>query len=87
MEVSYSREFKKDFAKLQKKTQLQFFERLTLYLEDPQHPLLRVHTLSGEYLGYKSFNVTADVRVIFTIRNNRTVLYLDMIGTHSQLYK
>jgi addiction module RelE/StbE family toxin len=87
MEVAYSRDFKKDFAKLQKKTQLHFFDRLSLYLEDPQHPLLRVHTLSGNYLGYQSFNVTADVRVIFTIRDNRTVLYLDMIGTHSQLYR
>lgn len=87
MEVAYSKNFKKYFAKLQKKVQEQFFQRLSLYLENPQHPLLRVHSLGGEYLGYQSFNVTADVRAIFTIRNNGTVLYVDTIGTHSQLYK
>lgn len=87
MEVAYSKDFKKDFAKLQQKIQIQFFERLSLYLDDPQHPLLHVHTLSGIYTGYQSFNVTADVRTIFTFRNNGSVLYVDMIGTHAQLYK
>ncbi len=85
MEVAYSKSFKKDFAKMQKKVQEQFFERLSLYLENPQHPLLRVHSLNGVYQGYQSFNVTADIRVIFTFRDNGDVLYIDMIGTHSQL--
>ena len=87
MDVAYSKNFEKDFAKLQKKIQDQFFGRLSLYLENPQHPLLRVHALNGIYQGYQSFNVTADIRVIFTFRDNGTVLYVDMVGTHSQLYK
>lgn len=86
MEVAYSKNFKKDFAKMQKKVQEQFFERFALYLENPQHPLLHVHSLNGKWAGYQSFNVTANVRAIFTIRNNGKVLYVDMIGTHSQLY-
>ena len=86
MEVAYSKSFKKDFAKLQKKFQEQFFDRLSLYLEHPQHPLLHVHSLNGEYKGYQSFNVTADIRVIFTFRDKGEVLYVDMIGTNSQLY-
>ncbi len=87
MEVAYSKSFKKDFAKMQKKAQEQFFERLSLYLASPQHLLLHVHSLNGAYQGYQSFNVTADIRAIFTFRDNGDVLYVDMIGTHSQLYK
>ena len=87
MEVAYSKNFKKDFAKLQKKVKEQFFERLSLYLENPQHLILRVHSLHGVYQGYQSFNVTADIRAVFTFRDNGAVLYVDMIGTHSQLYK
>ena len=86
MEVAYSKSFKKDFAKMQKKAQEQFFERLSLYLDNPQHPLLHVHSLNGVYQGYQSFNVTADIRAIFTFRDNGDVLYVDMMGIHSQLY-
>jgi addiction module RelE/StbE family toxin len=86
MEVAFSKSFKKDFAKMQKNVQEQFFSRLTLYLEHPQHPLLHVHGLNGEWIGYQSFNVNSDARMIFTIRDKGETLYLDMIGTHSQLY-
>ncbi|OGG88489.1 hypothetical protein A2592_03695 [Candidatus Kaiserbacteria bacterium RIFOXYD1_FULL_42_15] len=86
MEVAYSKDFKKRFAKLPAKVQQQFAERLSLYLDNPQHALLHVHSLNGSWEGYQSFNVNADLRVIFTIRDNGGTLYLDMIGTHSQLY-
>lgn len=87
MEVSYSKDFKKCFAKLPQKAKQQFGERLSLYLEDPQHPLLHVHGLHGVLVGRQSFNVNSDLRVIFDIRDNGKTLYLLMIGTHSQLYK
>jgi len=86
MHVAYSKDFKKRFTQFSEKVQQQFAERLSLYLDDPQHPLLHVHGLNGEWTGYQIFNVTADVRVIFTIRDNGETLYLNMIGTHSQLY-
>lgn len=86
MKVAYSKDFKKSFAKLQLKARQQFSERLRLYLDNPQHPLLNVHGLHGVWEGYQSFNVNADVRVIFSIRDEGATLYLDIIGTHSQLY-
>ncbi len=87
MDVSYSKDFKKSFAKLPHKVKLQFGERLSLYLEDPQHPLLRVHGLHGAWEGYQSFNVNADVRVIFDIRDDGKTLYISIIGIHTQLYR
>lgn len=86
MDVSYGKDFKKCFAKLPLKAKLQFGERLSLYLEDPQHPLLHVHGLHGDWEGYQSFNVNADLRVIFDIRDAGKTLYISIIGTHSQLY-
>ncbi len=87
MEVAYSKDFKKSFAKLQLKAKQQFGERFSLYLEDPQQPLLHVHGLHGVWAGRQSFNVNSDLRVIFDIRDNGKTLYLLMIGTHSQLYR
>ena len=86
MEVAYSKDFKKCFAKLQLKTKQQFAQRLSLYFDNPQHALLHVHGLHCIWEGYQSFNVNSDWRVIFTIRDRGETLYLDMIGTHSQLY-
>lgn len=86
MEVAYSKDFRKTFAKLPLKAKQQFGELLSLYLEDPQHSLLHVHGLHGVWVGRQSFNVNADLRVIFDFRDEGKTLYLLMVGSHSQLY-
>lgn len=85
MRITKSKRFDKQYAKLAKKVQRQFDERLLMFVTESTNPLLHVHALHGEFAGLQSFNVNADVRVIFT-KQDDTVVLLVAIGTHSQLY-
>jgi addiction module RelE/StbE family toxin len=84
MQIRRSKRFDKDFAKLPKKAQQQFIERVKLFVSDMSNPLLRVHPLNGDYQGCYSFNVNADVRVVYEIESD--IISLLAVGTHSQLY-
>ena len=75
----------KQVRKLPQSAQRAFQARRDLFLEDENNPLLRAHSLQGKYHGYKSFNVTADIRVVYKEVNDHTVLFIE-IGSHSELY-
>lgn len=85
MFVSRSKKFDKQYKKLPQKTKRQFVQRLKLFLKDPEHTLLHVHNLAGTHRGSQSFNVNADVRAVFKIKDGDTI-YFSTIGSHSQLY-
>ena len=73
------------FKKLPKHTQDKFQERLHLFLKDPTHPLLNNHKLHGEFVGCRSFNITADSRVVFEELGNNHIEFI-ATGSHSELY-
>lgn len=85
MRIAKAKQFEKQYKKLPAKIQKQFADRLLLFLNDKRHPLLDVHSLKGEYAGLWSFNVTADIRVVFD-ESLEEVLILTAIGSHSELY-
>lgn len=85
MHIQYTPDFKKQYKKLQKKFQEQFDARLNLFLEDPTHPLLRVHPLKGTIAGYWSMNVSGDLRAIYRMDGDDIIIFA-IIGTHSKLY-
>ena len=85
MHLEYSLSFKKSFAKLSKKEKVKFDERMSIFILDEYSPILSNHKLHGEYDGYRSINITGDIRVIYRkISKNNYRLHL--IGTHSKLY-
>lgn len=63
----------------------QFQNRLKLLAENPTHPLLRLHRLSGKLCGFFSFSVTGDIRVLFEEISENEILLRD-IGSHNQVY-
>jgi len=87
MQIYYHSSFKKKFKKLPKDIQKKFSQRLELFYEDTHHALLRNHSLSGEYSGCRSINITGDYRAIYVhlIITDDVIQFLD-IGTHSELY-
>ena len=85
MTVSSSQRFKKMFKKHPVWVQKKFYDRISLFSINPFHPLLNNHSLGGEWRGYKSINITGDIRVIFKHRTQNEV-DLIAIGTHSELY-
>lgn len=85
MTIKRSKTFKKQYQKLQPKVQVQFKERLRLLISDPSAPQLRLHSVSGDYKGYLSINITGDVRALFRYQDD-SIIFFGHIGTHSQLY-
>ena len=84
MEIEFRKEFLKQHKKLPKKLQAKFSERLQLFINDPTHPLLHLHTLTGADYPIETINITGDYRAQF-LRTKNVVSFI-RIGTHSELY-
>ncbi len=88
MIVGYSKAFNKSFQKriaFDSKLVSQFLNRLQILLNNPTHPLLKLHKLSGSLGNLYSFSVTGDVRVLFEKVSDDEILLRD-IGSHNQVY-
>lgn len=86
MNVILHRKFTKKFVKHSPKIQEAFRNRRNLFLEDPSHPILRNHPLTGDRSGQWSINVTGDWRAIYVFKEKNAVVFID-IDTHGNLYK
>jgi addiction module RelE/StbE family toxin len=85
MRITTHKKFDTAFKKLQPKIQTKFYQQLVLFQQNKTDKQLNNHALTGKYLGYRSFDVTGDVRTIFEEIDKETIM-LANIGTHSQLY-
>jgi addiction module RelE/StbE family toxin len=85
MVIQTTKSFDKQYVKLNDKVQTAFKSRLAMFKSNPFDIRLRNHALKGKYLGYRSIDVTGDVRALYTIKGD-TVIIFGFIGSHSQLY-
>ena len=85
MEIKFSAKFKKQYGKARENIKKAFNKRLMLFQQDQANPILRNHTLTGNYKNFRSINITGDWRALYS--HNGNVITFEMIGTHSQLYK
>ncbi len=85
MILKTTKTFDKQYAKLNVKVKATFKRRIELFKANPFESSLRNHALKGKYLGYRSINITGDIRVLYTYQND-TIIVLGFIGSHSQLY-
>lgn len=90
MSINYGRKFSKQYEKADLKIKNAFKNRLKLFKEDSHNPLLNNHSLTGEYVGYRSINITGNWRAVFNEtqdeEGNRVTIF-KVLGTHPQLYK
>lgn len=84
MTISYSKNFIKQTKKLNHDARKKLLERITIFSDNPLHPLLRNHQLKGKYKNYRSIDVTGDIRALYLQKENEAIF--DAVGTHSQLY-
>src|SRR5438270_4768 len=66
-----------------------FFDTLQLFIEDPDHPILRNHALKEKFAGLRSIDITGDYRAVFketTSSTEQTVYTFHLLGTHEELY-
>ena len=86
MKILLHRNFEKKFVKLHPKLKEKFKERRNLFLENPLHPQLNNHALTGDRIGQWSINVTGDWRAVYVFLEKDTIVFID-IDTHSNLYE
>ncbi len=85
MRIDFHRHFDKQFKKLSAAQKQQFKIRLALFSENRWDITLNNHPLKGEYQGYRSINVTGDIRAVFIEHAEKHIEFV-YIGSHSQLY-
>lgn len=80
--------FKRSFRKTIENNQYlkkKFVETIEIFVENPFHPALRTHKLSGRLKGLWAFSIDYDCRVIFKFMDDGSALLID-IGTHDEVY-
>ena len=84
MAVIYHKRFIKKSQNLTKKEQQKLTERLKIFGQDESHPLLNNHALKGKYLGFRSINISGDLRAIYKQQGDSIIFVT--IDIHSNLY-
>jgi len=86
MSIRFHRNFEKQYEKLGNKEKKKFRQNIDIFLNDEFNPILNNHPLKGEYKGYRSFNVTGNIRAIYKQEIKGRVIFI-AIDKHSNLYK
>jgi addiction module RelE/StbE family toxin len=84
MKVSYSKNFRRQYAKLPPQIKQKADERILLWVRNPRDSVLRDHALQGKYKSHRSIDITGDVRALYIEHDDGITFAL--IGTHAQLY-
>ena len=69
MRILFHRNFKKQYRKMPEKIRQRFKERIEIFGQDPFNPMLHNHSLAGKFQGYRSVDVTGDIRAIDLLYN------------------
>lgn len=90
IEILYTKTFLKQFNKRitpNKNLYKKYLERVRLFQENPNNPVLRNHQLKGARQGLYSFSITGDIRVIYEFTDDRKiVVFFVEVGSHNQVY-
>ena len=81
---SYKKSFKKRIAKNPKLVS-QVGERVKLFQQNPNDPILHNHQLIGVKKDLSSFSITGNIRIIYILISKDKAIFLD-IGSHNQVY-
>lgn len=90
MEVAFSEPFKKVLKKKFRNNpdfENEFWPSLETFIENPFHPKLKTHKLSGRLRQLWSFRISYHHRVLFyfSAENPQKAVLVD-IGTHEEVY-
>ena len=85
MKIVFHNSFEKQYKKFSNKIKQKVKERNTLFEKDPHNSTLNNHALNGKYTGYRSINITGNIRIIYKSLDKDIALFSE-IGTHDQLY-
>ena len=84
MEIKIEKTFKKSYEKLPKEIQDRFSEKLSLLMENFQHPSLRAKKMQGKEDIWE-VSISDNYRITFNIIGNTIILR--KIGTHDKVLR
>ena len=85
MKIVFHRNFEKQYKRLRATEKKRFKERLYIFKRDEFNSVLNNHPLRGTYKGYRSINITGDLRAIYKMIARDVFLFV-AIDTHHNLY-
>jgi addiction module RelE/StbE family toxin len=88
IELVWYKSFTRDFKKIIKKNpdlKEKLCEALELFVNEPYHPLLGTHKLSGKLKGHHAFGLGYDCRVVIKFIDNEKVALIS-VGKHEEVY-
>lgn len=83
--ILFHRSFKKKYRRLREGEKRRCDSRLRIFENNPFHPILYNHSLSGEYEGCWSINIGGDLRAIYRYEEKDAVIFVD-VDTHHNLF-
>jgi len=87
MRLRYSQKFAFSLRKLAAADKRMVIQAIELFQEQPFHPSLRNHALTGRLSGKRAIVVDYDTRIIFTERGNYQDVTLLDVGGHAEVYR
>ena len=85
MKIILHKNFRKQYRKLRAGEKRKFKERRNIFLQNPFHPILNNHALAGKYCGYRSINITGDLRAFYEPISDNIAFFV-IVDTHSNLF-
>jgi len=88
MQITYEAAFKRDYKKWKKQNPSKdrlLIQVISLFIQDPFHPLLKTHKLEGNLKDCYAFTVEYDLRIIFYFEDASHAVFLSL-GSHDQVY-
>lgn len=85
--VKLHKNFRKQAALLKPAQQERLQAALKLFQQEPMHPELYNHPLTGQWAGDRSIAFGGDWRAHFELTDNDTIAWFVTCGTHAQLYR
>ena len=88
MKIELHPDFKKSYKKRisnNPKLVLKTAQRLKLFQENSDEPILRDHQLKGSKNNLRAFSISGDIRIVYMKISEEHIILLD-IGTHNQVY-
>jgi addiction module RelE/StbE family toxin len=89
MIAKFSPLLQKELIRIQKKEgklAVRIQKQIQIFEENPKHPSLRTHKLSGNYTNMWGISITMSIRIIFLQLDDKIALFVK-IGTHDELYR
>ena len=87
MSIRYTKRFRKQYRKLAKKDQRRTDNVIALFIKNPFDPQIKNHALTGQLKGKRAISAGFDLRIVFKIEGDYTIVLMLSVGPHEKVYK